>query len=259
MKEVPSGYHASKPLQRLAVELLARFFATEIKLYGTENLKKVQQLIHSGNRIIFVANHLSHADFTVFHQSLKRNSFSEIGDKTIPLSGLRIETTPVAKLFTPAYPRIIIWPPTEEPKNSEERARKYTMDKQMLYDSRKRLEYGSHLFIFPEGTRSKTGSLGYGNPGVTSFFNLVDNTFVVPVGISGTDKILPPKEFMPVSGHCNVSVGEPINASDLKEKFQSASKAENRLNMITFVMKEIARCLPPTYQGVYSNITYAKT
>lgn len=72
----------------------------------------------------------------------------------------------------------------------------------------KLLEEGKIFGIFPEGTRSKTGELGAGMPGV-SMFALKSDAAVIPVAIIG-----PYKLFRLIK----IVYGQPIDLSALRER-----------------------------------------
>lgn len=263
MKEVerpqPMVHRKRKQPQKSAVEFLSFWFAPEITLNGIENLEDTRELISEGKKIVFFSNHLSHADYPVFTASLKRNGYKDIEEKTIPLEGLRVDNTPVAKWFIPYCNTILIWPPTETPKDDNEKKKKLSMDKEMIKYTKLNLNNGYHLMIFPEGGRSKeTRALKEGNPGAAHFLTLVDDTFIVPVGITGTEEILPPGSFVLNTGRPTITFGEPIRAAYLKELYGHLDNKNMRKEMIKFIMLEVANCLPPSYRGVYSNGAYEK-
>ncbi|MFY0543034.1 lysophospholipid acyltransferase family protein [Brevibacillus sp. H7] len=76
-------------------------------------------------------------------------------------------------------------------------------DRTAIRTALKILEEGKIFGIFPEGTRSKTGELGPGLPGV-GMFALKSEAVVIPVAIIG-----PYKLFRPVK----IVYGEPIDLS----------------------------------------------
>ncbi|MBV9208651.1 MAG: 1-acyl-sn-glycerol-3-phosphate acyltransferase [Actinobacteria bacterium] len=71
------------------------------------------------------------------------------------------------------------------------------------------LEAGNLFGIYPEGTRSPDGRLYRGRPGV-GWLALKSGLPVVPVGIRGTRRVLPPGHVMPRPGRVEVRIGAPL-------------------------------------------------
>ncbi len=78
-----------------------------------------------------------------------------------------------------------------------------------LQDAAKKLTERIAVAIFPEGTRSRTGVTGDFKKGV---FMLAEYTQadIIPVSISGTNKIIPPDTFSIRPGVVKVVIGEPM-------------------------------------------------
>lgn len=75
------------------------------------------------------------------------------------------------------------------------------------------LESGSAVALYPEGTRSVDGRLYKGRTGV-AFLALQTGAPVVPVGLTGTDKVMPKGAKMPSLKHrVSVKFGEPLDLS----------------------------------------------
>ncbi|MDN3497498.1 lysophospholipid acyltransferase family protein [Planococcus sp. APC 4015] len=73
------------------------------------------------------------------------------------------------------------------------------------------LEEGSAVALYPEGTRSLDGRLYKGRTGV-AFLALETGAPVVPVGLIGTDKVMPVGAKMPsLSERITVKFGEPLD------------------------------------------------
>jgi 1-acyl-sn-glycerol-3-phosphate acyltransferase len=73
----------------------------------------------------------------------------------------------------------------------------------------KRLQDGELFGIYPEGTRSPDGRLYRGRPGV-GWLALKSGLPVIPVGMVGTRRILPPGSVMPRPGRVEVRIGKPL-------------------------------------------------
>lgn len=74
------------------------------------------------------------------------------------------------------------------------------------------LESGSAFAIYPEGTRSLDGRLYRGRTGV-AWLALTTGAQVVPVGLIGTNDLLPVGAKMPRRAAVTVRFGEPIDLS----------------------------------------------
>ncbi|WP_404434926.1 lysophospholipid acyltransferase family protein [Microbacterium lacus] len=82
-----------------------------------------------------------------------------------------------------------------------------------LDQQRKLLDEGSAVALYPEGTRSTDGRLYKGRTGV-AFLALQAGAQVVPVGLIGTDKVMPIGAKRPSLRHrITVRFGEPIDVS----------------------------------------------
>ncbi|GAA1468502.1 lysophospholipid acyltransferase family protein [Microbacterium thalassium] len=80
-----------------------------------------------------------------------------------------------------------------------------------LDQQRRLLDSGSAVALYPEGTRSLDGRLYKGRTGV-AFLALQTGAPVVPVGLIGTDKVMPVGQRMPSLKHrITVRFGEPLD------------------------------------------------
>jgi 1-acyl-sn-glycerol-3-phosphate acyltransferase len=84
-------------------------------------------------------------------------------------------------------------------------------DKAALKKGLKVLRSGRGLLLFPEGKRSKDNFLGRGKPGL-SLFAFATGVTVVPVFITGTEKVLPIGSRMISLSKIIVVFGEPLYA-----------------------------------------------
>lgn len=100
-------------------------------------------------------------------------------------------------------------------------------DREALRAGLKVLKDGNVLGLFPEGTRSKDGKLGKGQPGA-GFFALRSTAAVVPCAIIG-----PYKSFRTL----RVVYGKPINMEEYRGKKISAEEMTN------IIMEEINNLL----------------
>ena len=111
------------------------------------------------------------------------------------------------------------------------------------------LQGGRALGIFPEGTRSRTLQLQQGKLGA-AFIALRSNPVILPVGISGTEKIRQKyegKKRLLYRPKVTVNVGQPFKLPPV-----SGRPGRTALTRSTeTIMRQIADLLPEDYRGVY--------
>lgn len=200
-----------------------------IKVEGFENIK----LLNSP--IIFVCNHLSNADGLVLNEVLKEK------DPTF-IAGVKLSNDPLTSVGMKVVKSIRIKPGSA--------------DKDAITSAIKVLREGNNLMIFPEGTRSRTGSMIKGKKGVILIARM-SKAIIVPIGMSGTDKLLPinangemNKEKFHYS-NINIKVGQPMN---LPQKYEGEDRHEYDERCLECIMCEIAALLPEEYRGEYDKI-----
>jgi 1-acyl-sn-glycerol-3-phosphate acyltransferase len=117
------------------------------------------------------------------------------------------------------------------------------------------LDRGEVLGIFPEGTRSRDGLLHRGRSGAA---HLALNTGapLVPIGIIGTDKLLPTgsglvRPFQRVT----IKIGQPIIAADLRF---GASTSRARRAITDQLMNEVRRLCGQDYVAQYAPLPFAQ-
>ncbi|HEY58244.1 MAG TPA: 1-acyl-sn-glycerol-3-phosphate acyltransferase [Anaerolineae bacterium] len=123
---------------------------------------------------------------------------------------------------------------------------RFAPDAQALRRALRHLRGGGMLGIAPEGTRSKTGGLMRGKPGVV-YLAALSGVPIVPIAIYGTERwwhqwlrCRRPVIF--------VRVGEPFVVGRLPDENRDAWLQEKADE----VMLRIAALLPPEYRGVYA-------
>lgn len=76
------------------------------------------------------------------------------------------------------------------------------------------LAEGHILIVFPEGTRGEPGQLGDFHCGIVRLAAAHPQAPVIPVWLSGCDRVLPPHRRIPRRVRCAVRVGEPVQVLD---------------------------------------------
>lgn len=256
-----------KKLIRKTVETLTDSFAYPIYVHGIENLDITQMLIANGGKLVMVSNHLSYVDPTVLMAALKIAGYGEIAKNTIPIEGLKLRKNPIRKFLATSHETILVVPPSIIEDANDEEKRKYLLINMRAFINAKRtLQEGHHILGYPETTRSRTQQLINGWRQMAGYLTLVENTFVLPIGISRTEKILPVGAKLPEGNWVDVSFASPIRVADIEDLYPHIPKdpniskeerkqlEEKRQQMIVdYLMYRIADCLPEKYRGVYSD------
>ena len=86
-----------------------------------------------------------------------------------------------------------------------------------LGEAARRIAGGTSVVIFPEGTRTRDGSLGDFKAGGMQLA-IKAGVPIVPVALRGTYDILPKGRFVVRPGRVRVAVGEPLAVTGMKQK-----------------------------------------
>lgn len=115
------------------------------------------------------------------------------------------------------------------------------------------LEKGKIMLITPEGTRSHSGSLAQGLPGVV-LLAVRSGAPILPVAFYGNENV---KENLKHLRRTPLTyrVGEPFTVNTENQAFSR----EFRQQVTDEIMYQIAALLPEQYRGVYSDLSKAST
>jgi len=112
------------------------------------------------------------------------------------------------------------------------------------------LREGALFGIYPEGTRSPDGRLYRGRTGI-GWLALNSGLPVIPVAMSGTDRVLPPGHRVPRMGKIRITVGEPLTFESYRDL---PSAARQRRAVTDEVMRSIQALSGQEYVPVYASV-----
>ena len=103
--------------------------------------------------------------------------------------------------------------------------------------------------IFPEGTRSKTGGLLRGQPGL-ALLAVSTGAPVVPVALTGSEPLQSPLKVLKPTATIRLTIGKPFIARNASGK----PSRETASALVAETMVRIARMLPEGKRGEYSDL-----
>ena len=217
----------------LVVKVAKKIVTNYLKTYANITISGMDNIDKAKKPIIFVGNHLSNADGLVLSKILKEKSDPYF------VMGVKLSDNRITQLGAKIVKHIPIKP------NSA--------DKDAITKVVKTLKSGENIVIFPEGTRSRTGAMIEGKKGVLMFARMA-RAEIIPIGMAGTDKLLPISEKGDMGSetwqHADVTVniGEKI-IFPIKEKDEDKHEYDDKC--MELLMKSVANLLPEKYRGVY--------
>jgi 1-acyl-sn-glycerol-3-phosphate acyltransferase len=200
---------------------LVTWFVADVRFSGVENVPEVPSLV-------IASNHIGRFDTALVFLALDRMDF------IIPIAE-KYKKNPITRFI--GYMMDAIW------------LDRFTTDFKAIREMMARIKKGGALVIAPEGTRSKTGLLQEGKPGV-AFLAAKANLPIVPVALSGTGdsevmdnlKHLRRSHFRGVAGKSFVL--PPLPAGNRDESLQADTDE---------IMCRIALLLPEERRGIYAD------
>jgi 1-acyl-sn-glycerol-3-phosphate acyltransferase len=212
---VPFFYRTGWLMVRIIMAVYAR-----VEVVGAENTPR-------RGGLIVVSNHLNNADPGLVGGFLPRRVVFMAKDEMFqwPLFG--------------GYVRLIGAFPV----------RRFEADLKALRRAVQLVRRGEVLVMFPEGTRSKTGSMSRGHPG-TAMVALRAGAPILPVAVTGTEVVRLPGDFFRPFHRTKVRmvVGEPFSLPPVNRP-----RAEDVERCTDIIMSRIAALLPPQYRGHYKD------
>lgn len=96
--------------------------------------------------------------------------------------------------------------------------------KEAIEKSVEAIKNGASLIIYPEGTRTRTGKIGEGRPGIAKIF-LKTGVPILPVGIKGTFELMSPgRGFPKIKREVKINIGKPLFFEEELEKAKNLSE-----------------------------------
>jgi 1-acyl-sn-glycerol-3-phosphate acyltransferase len=237
-------YYPHDPLARRIHHALApRVLQPEPVVNGIEHLDEVND-----TPLVIFANHLSYSDANVVEVLLRSVGATALADRLTAIAGPKVYSDLTRRFSSLCFGTIKV------PQSSERSSEDAVMNprevaraaRRAIQIAQERLSLGEALLIFAEGSRSRSAQMQQFLSGTARYMER-PGTWVLPIGIAGTEKLFPINGAGLHSVPITMSIGRPIRTSDLRERFR-----RDRRLMMNSVGHAVADLLPPEYRGVYA-------
>jgi len=238
------SYYPRDPLARRIHHALARRVLRDPLVSGLDRLAAID-----GKPVVIFANHLSYSDANVLDVVLQNAGAAGLADRLTVVAGPKVYSSVTRRFSSLCFGTIKVPQSTERSTdeavmNMREVAR---AARRSLQIAQERLQLGEALLVFPEGTRSRTGQMQQFLSGTARYLEAPD-TRVLPVAITGTERLFPIGEGELHSVPIGVSFGRPLCVDSLRERARG-----DRRRMMDAIGYAVAQLLPPAYRGVYGH------
>lgn len=238
------GYHPPNELARAVNHALGDLFVEpDSELIGASNLPG-----GSGNTLL-AANHLSFSDANLLAYLLHRADRDDVVEHLTVLVGPKVYTETFRRFSSLCFGSIKL-PQSQDRASGEAvmpRREVAKLAARTIEAAHGRMSAGDDVLVFVEGTRSRSGEMQPALAAVSRYLEPPARA-VVPIGIAGSERLVPIGDEHARRARVRVSVGAPISTSALL-----AATNKNRGLMMHVVGCAIAAQLPPTYRGAYAD------
>lgn len=238
------SYYPPDPLARRIHHLLAdRILQPGSGLFGTEHLAAP-----AGAHVVIFSNHLSYSDANCLEVLLHRAG-SPLADRLTAIAGPKVYSSLKRRFSSLCFgtiktPQSSALSTEDAVMNPREVARAARRSIEVAHE---RLRAGDALLVFAEGTRSRTYGLQPMLAGATRYLDGSD-TYVLPVGITGTEALFPVGGDTLHSVQTVARFGPAMKVSALR-----AHAGDDRRIMMDTIGLAIAELLPPEFRGAYGD------
>ena len=179
--------YAADPAGRELSRCWTRDAIASHTLHGIEHLQQAAE----SHPTVVLCNHLSYVDASATDAILAWNGLDTLANRLTFAAGPKVFQHLFRKVAATCLNTILVPQSTALSHTDRLSQRELALRAvQSMKSARNALQEGSILWIYPEGTRSRTGRMGSFIKGVHRYLTLVPDTQVIPAFICGTERLM---------------------------------------------------------------------
>ncbi len=208
--------------------------------------------------VTMVSNHLSFFDAAVVYGLLNREAhLKEYAQNLFFIAGRLVFTSDYSRVAGRMFNSMLVASPRDMAENEPIKRELARLNMRSYKESKERQRQGHILVLFPEGTRSRDGRMGKFH---SALYNYLEGTVVLPVAITGADKILHSNSFTFDFTEGSMTIGAPVFVGPSAEApagvgyLDAATwpKATRKQDAMDAIAVRLAALLPTEMRGAYA-------
>lgn len=236
----------------IVTPLLSRF-----SVAGLENFNRIIPSLTTCG-VTIVSNHLSLFDAAVIYALLHREPhLRQYAEKIFFIAGRLVFTSDYSRVAGRMFHSMLVASPRDMAENEPIKRELVRLNIRSFKEGKERQRQGHILILYPEGTRSRDGKMGQFH---SALFNYLDGTVVLPIAITGADKILHSHSFTFELTDGSLTLGEPLyigSAGTAPQGIRSLDadtlrKETRKQDAMDIIGRAVASMLPAAMRGHYA-------
>jgi hypothetical protein len=220
---------------------------------GMENIRELYRLYKEGRPCLFLSEHYSNLDLSLFDSLLrKEDGGAPIADTLIAIAGKKLtEDNPIVAAFASAYTRLVIYPSRslqglDPEKDKEELLRSAAINRAATHALIRIKNKGGMVLVFPAGTRYRPGDpfTKRGVREIDSYLRMFD--YMCFVALNGDVLRVNPGNMLDDTVHkdlVRVTAGKIINCAtfrdEIRAKADEAGVEDKKQAVADAIMEEL--------------------
>lgn len=236
----------------IVTPLLSRF-----TVKGLENFERIIPCLHTTG-VTLVSNHLSLFDAAVIYALLYREPhLKQYAEKIFFIAGRLVFTSDYSRVAGRMFHQMLVASPRDMAENEPIKRELARLNIRSFKEGKERQRQGHILVLYPEGTRSRDGKMQQFH---AALYNYLEGTVVLPVAITGANRILHSDSVTFELTDGSMTMGEPLligQADTAPHEIRhidtaAMPKDARKQQAMDILGRAIASLLPPEMRGVYA-------